>query len=164
MCGYTGLSTGPHLHRGLSPEAAVVDFPGAEPTPTAAQLHADFEGQPARVAAARRAAQDAEYYSPQATAARMLGLSRGSREEPHTVERGDSLSKIASLYKDRGITIQDIIKANNIEDPNKIEIGQELKIPARPVGKRDDDEGIPTPGRNLAEAWGFNMDLSKLNE
>jgi len=26
------------------------------------------------------------------------------------------------------------------------------------------DEGIPTPGRNLAEAWGFNMDLSKLNE
>ena len=82
----------------------------------------------------------------------------------YEVEEGDSLSKIASLYKDRGITIQDIIKANNIEDPNKIEIGQELKIPARPVGKRDDDEGIPTPGRNLAEAWGFNMDLSKLNE
>ena len=26
------------------------------------------------------------------------------------------------------------------------------------------DEGIPKPGQNLAEAWGFNMDLSKLNE
>ena len=25
-------------------------------------------------------------------------------------------------------------------------------------------EGIPTPGRNLAEAWGFDMDLGKLNE
>jgi len=25
-------------------------------------------------------------------------------------------------------------------------------------------EGIPTPGRNLAEAWGFDMDLTKLDE
>ena len=37
--------------------------------------------------------------------------------------------------------------------------------PSDLVGKRDDDEDdIPKPGKNLAEAWGFSMDLDKLNE
>ena len=31
-------------------------------------------------------------------------------------------------------------------------------------GKRDDEDDIPKPGKNLAEAWGFSMDLDKLNE
>jgi len=79
----------------------------------------------------------------------------------YKVKKGDSLSKLARA---RGITIEDIMAANpNIKNPNKIKLGQKLKIPP-PTGKRDDDEGIPKPGQNLAEAWGFNMDLSKLNE
>jgi len=79
----------------------------------------------------------------------------------YKVKEGDSLSKLARA---RGITIEDIMAANpNIKNPNKIKLGQKLKIPP-PTGKRDDDEGIPKPGQNLAEAWGFNMDLSKLNE
>jgi len=37
--------------------------------------------------------------------------------------------------------------------------------PSDLVAKRDDDEDdIPKPGKNLAEAWGFSMDLDKLNE
>ena len=36
--------------------------------------------------------------------------------------------------------------------------------PSDLVGKRDDEDDIPKPGKNLAEAWGFSMDLDKLNE
>jgi len=79
---------------------------------------------------------------------------------PYIIQQGDNLSKIAD---DHNTTVDAIMAANDIKDKNKIKIDQELKIPP-PTGKRDDDEGIPTPGRNLAEAWGFNMDLSKLNE
>ena len=40
-----------------------------------------------------------------------------------------------------------------------------VPTPSTPPGLRDDDEDdIPKPGKNLAEAWGFSMDLDKLNE
>jgi len=32
------------------------------------------------------------------------------------------------------------------------------------LAERDDEDDIPKPGKNLAEAWGFSMDLDKLNE
>jgi LysM repeat protein len=46
----------------------------------------------------------------------------------HTVETGQSLSKIASLY---GVTVEEIMKANEMDDPNKLKIGQKLFIPQR---------------------------------
>jgi len=84
---------------------------------------------------------------------------RAAATPSYKVKKGDTLSRIA---KRQGTSVKDIMAANpNITDPNKIARGAKLNIPA---GKRDDDEGIPKPGQNLAEAWGFNMDLSKLNE
>ena len=44
----------------------------------------------------------------------------------HIVESGESLTSIA---KDWGVTIQSIIKLNEIKDPDKLKLGQELKIP-----------------------------------
>jgi len=62
-------------------------------------------------------------------------------------------------------------------DPEDAHTGGTIKTPtSRPtpppttpkpsdlVGKRDDEDDIPKPGKNLAEAWGFSMDLDKLNE
>ena len=46
----------------------------------------------------------------------------------HIVESGESLTSIA---KDWGVTIQSIIKLNEIKDPDKLKLGQELKIPLR---------------------------------
>ena len=43
----------------------------------------------------------------------------------YTVQKGDTLSKIASKY---GTTYQTIAKLNNIPDPNKIYTGQKLRI------------------------------------
>lgn len=44
----------------------------------------------------------------------------------YTVKAGDTLSKIA---KDNGTTVQALVQLNSIADPNKIRVGQVLKLP-----------------------------------
>lgn len=44
----------------------------------------------------------------------------------YTVEKGDTLQSIAAEF---GVTVEAILKANNLTDPNLIRVGQELKIP-----------------------------------
>lgn len=44
----------------------------------------------------------------------------------YTVKRGDTLSRIAAQY---GATVENIAKANNIQNPNLIYVGQTLVIP-----------------------------------
>ena len=45
----------------------------------------------------------------------------------YTVQKGDTLSKIAFEY---GVTVDDIAKYNGISNPNLIHVGQKIKIPA----------------------------------
>jgi LysM repeat protein len=44
----------------------------------------------------------------------------------HVVARGESLSYIASLY---GVTVEDVLAINDIANPNRIQVGQEILIP-----------------------------------
>lgn len=44
----------------------------------------------------------------------------------HVVGRGESLNYIASVY---GVTVADILAINDIPNPNRIQIGQEILIP-----------------------------------
>ena len=46
----------------------------------------------------------------------------------HTVAKGDFLGKIATKYN---VSSKDIMKMNNLKDPNKIFLGQKLKIPVK---------------------------------
>jgi stage VI sporulation protein D len=46
--------------------------------------------------------------------------------QTYTVQSGDTLSKIAKRF---GVTVDAIVKANNIANPNLIKAGQVLKIP-----------------------------------
>jgi putative chitinase len=46
----------------------------------------------------------------------------------YRVRAGDSLTSIARRF---GVTVEAIQKANSIGDPDQIEIGQRLTIPAR---------------------------------
>lgn len=46
----------------------------------------------------------------------------------HTVVRGETLSGIASHY---GTTVNELVKVNNIKNPNLIVTGQKLKIPVK---------------------------------
>ena len=48
----------------------------------------------------------------------------------YIVKSGDNLSKISKAFYGNTNEYTKIVKANNISDPDKIQIGQELKIPA----------------------------------
>ena len=47
----------------------------------------------------------------------------------YVVKSGDSLSKIANSYYGNANDYRKIAEANNIPDPDKIQVGQQLKIP-----------------------------------
>jgi len=49
-------------------------------------------------------------------------------EEEYVVTKGDNFTTIANKF---GVTVQAVIKANPAVDPNRISIGQVLKIPAK---------------------------------
>ncbi|HEX5790268.1 MAG TPA: LysM domain-containing protein [Luteolibacter sp.] len=46
----------------------------------------------------------------------------------HTVKSGETLSKISGRY---GVKMSSVMQANQIKDPNKLRVGQKLKIPSR---------------------------------
>ena len=57
----------------------------------------------------------------------------------YKVKKGDTVSQIA---KDAGVRVQDIVAANpNLENVNKIKIGQSLKIPKPRTGKNIGSQG-----------------------
>jgi LysM repeat protein len=47
----------------------------------------------------------------------------------YTVQRGDTLSAIATQF---GTTVAAIVAANDIRDPDVLNVGQTLEIPAEP--------------------------------
>lgn len=48
--------------------------------------------------------------------------------DTYTVQKGDSLARIAKKY---GVKVDDLQKINDIKDPRKIQIGQVIKIPTK---------------------------------
>ena len=46
----------------------------------------------------------------------------------YTMRKGDNLSTVAQKY---GVSVSDIIKANNIKNPNKVNVGTKLVIPPK---------------------------------
>jgi len=62
----------------------------------------------------------------------------------YTIKPGDTLSGIAQEF---GITVEELVKLNNITDPNQIQAGQVLTVPAK--GAPTSAPGptpSPTPG------------------
>ena len=51
-------------------------------------------------------------------------------EQTYTVKAGDNLSKISRLFYGDPNQYPKIVRANNIPDPDKIKVGQQLRIPA----------------------------------
>lgn len=56
-------------------------------------------------------------------------LPRGTKLD-YTIQAGDTLAYIASLFNS---TEEEIIKINNIKDPNAIQVGQQIVVPANLV-------------------------------
>ena len=51
-------------------------------------------------------------------------------DQDYTVKPGDNLSKISRLFYGDASQYPKIVKANNLADPDKIKVGQSLRIPA----------------------------------
>jgi nucleoid-associated protein YgaU len=51
-------------------------------------------------------------------------------DQTYTVKPGDNLSKISKLFYGDANQYSKIVKANSIADPDKIKVGQSLRIPA----------------------------------
>jgi LysM repeat protein len=69
--------------------------------------------------------------SPTPTPPATVGVENPSPSETggarsHVVAKGETLSQIAKQY---GVTVDEIQKANNIQDAKKLQIGQTIKIP-----------------------------------
>lgn len=45
---------------------------------------------------------------------------------PYYVQEGDTLSDIARRY---GVSLDELIRVNNLQDPNRLSVGQQLWIP-----------------------------------
>jgi len=53
-------------------------------------------------------------------------VEKGGVSSTHVVKGGENLSSIASKY---GATVEEIVRANGITNPNRLKVGQELVIP-----------------------------------
>ena len=67
--------------------------------------------------------------SPATPIAPAESVSRPTNGNTHTVARGETLTSIAKMYK---VTIDELQKANSIEDGRKLQAGQTIVIPSPP--------------------------------
>jgi len=65
----------------------------------------------------------------------VAGCSMAVAGQRYNVQRGDSLSAIATRF---GVALNDLIAANCLDNPNRIRVGQELIIPDAPVSSAND--------------------------
>lgn len=63
--------------------------------------------------------------SPNSSGNAPVSSSQDSDEEFYIVKKGDSLSKIGAKY---GVSVSDLVKWNDIKNPDLIQIGQKIKI------------------------------------
>ncbi len=60
----------------------------------------------------------------------------------HRVEKGQTLYRISKAY---GLTVDELMEANGLEDPRELKAGEELWIPGAPVARPVPDADSPEP-------------------
>ncbi len=53
----------------------------------------------------------------------------GGDEQPYTIKAGDNLSKVSKLFYGNANKYSEIAKANGLDDPDKIQVGQQINLP-----------------------------------
>jgi LysM repeat protein len=72
-------------------------------------------------------------YAPLSSPSTLIQPTPPKSDVLYVVQQGDSLSGIALRF---GVPIGDLMRANDLTDPNRISVGQRLIIPAGPVAER----------------------------
>lgn len=115
------------------------DSQAVEPKPAEPQPTVPFEGVSDEELAARvwkgefgngddrKKALGSRYDAVQALVDKGVGKPSAPKEEPryYVVKWGDTLTKIAKTYK---TTVNELVRLNNIADPNKIYAGQKIRV------------------------------------
>ncbi|MFN7572947.1 MAG: peptidoglycan DD-metalloendopeptidase family protein [Betaproteobacteria bacterium] len=90
----------------------------------------------------RSAGRPAAKPAAEAPAAATPAPGRDPREAFYTVQRGDTLHSIALAH---GRDWRDIARWNGIEDPNKIRVGQQLRVAPQPTEKANEPVAATSP-------------------
>ncbi|MEO6816845.1 MAG: LysM peptidoglycan-binding domain-containing protein [Edaphobacter sp.] len=53
----------------------------------------------------------------------------GGDEQPYTIKAGDNLSKVSKLFYGNANKYSEVAKANGLDDPDKIQVGQQINLP-----------------------------------
>lgn len=53
----------------------------------------------------------------------------GGDEQPYTIKAGDNLSKVSKLFYGNANKYPEIAKANGMDNPDKIQVGQQINLP-----------------------------------
>lgn len=53
----------------------------------------------------------------------------GGADQTYTIAAGDNLSKVSKLFYGNANKYEEIAKANGMADANKIQVGQQIKVP-----------------------------------
>lgn len=58
-----------------------------------------------------------------------------ARSRSHSVEKGDSLARIAAKFRREGLQVEDgtLAVLNRIHNPNAVQVGQKIKVPVDPI-------------------------------
>lgn len=97
-----------------------------------------------------------------AVATATAGKQTAQGEQTYTVKKGDTLSKIASKY---GTTYQKLASYNGIADPNRISVGQVIRIPGsgtRTYTVKSGDSLWAIASKQLGDGSRYN-EIKKLN-
>ena len=147
-CGlFGGGDDGPQI---VEPPAAAAQEQAAEETPAAAEAEAAEEEQAAPVAAVpvtTSPSDDSQQQQPASPAA------EAPAETPagvYVVQAGDTLAGIANAL---GVRIDDLISLNGIQNPDVLNVGQELRIPGAETGTGSDaaEESAADDGQEQAQ-------------
>lgn len=68
----------------------------------------------------------------------------------HHVEKGDTLYRLSRAY---GVSVEDLMVANHLEDPRELKVGEDLVVPGAKEKKRVEprDSPEPAPSRTLSD-------------
>ncbi|MCU1221930.1 MAG: Peptidoglycan-binding lysin domain protein [Edaphobacter sp.] len=59
-------------------------------------------------------------------------VTTGGAEQPYTIKSGDNLSKVSKLFYGNANKYSQIAQANGIENPDRIQAGQQINVPVLP--------------------------------
>ena len=137
-----------------APTAPITLSPIGARAPSAATPEPEDD---AATMAERRASTQADAASPDEAAAQTEADRPEATALTHTIAAGDTLTRIAERYN---LSISALLKANDLPNPDHLEVGQVIHLPAAPVDYTPSPALLPD-SRLVRTAGAFRFDVER---